>query len=217
MKKKLLYTLLVVAALLVAAYRVACSAPSAELQQSEQVQKILADGGCISCHSANPELPFYASFPVMGDVVKADSEGGYKLFDIAPMLEALENGTQPNPIDVARVEKAALDGKMPMAKYYLVHWGSQMTSAKANIVTAWASDYRAAYYNDGIGGEVVRPIALSLPYDSQKAELGKRLFHDTRLSVDNTVSCASCHGLNTAGVDNKQYSEGVGGQFGGVP
>ena len=63
---------------------------------------------------------------------------------------------------------------------------------------------------------MVRPIALSLPYDSQKAELGKKLFHDTRLSVDNTVSCASCHGLNTAGVDNKQYSEGVGGQFGGV-
>ena len=216
MKKKLLYTLLVVAAVLVAAYRIACSAPSAELQQSEQVQKILADGGCISCHSAEPDLPFYASFPVMGDVVKADSEAGYKLFDIAPMMEALANGTQPNPIDVAKVEKAALDGDMPMAKYYLVHWGSQMTAAKAEMVAAWASDYRTAYYNDGIGGEVIRPIAQSLPYDSQKAELGKRLFHDARLSADNTVSCASCHGLNTAGVDNKQYSEGVGGQFGGV-
>ena len=180
------------------------------------MQKILADGGCISCHSAEPELPFYASFPVMGDVVKADSEAGYKLFDIAPMMEALANGTQPNPIDVAKVEKAALDGDMPMAKYYLVHWGSQMTAAKAEMVAAWASDYRTAYYNDGIGGEVIRPIAQSLPYDSQKAELGKRLFHDARLSADNTVSCASCHGLNTAGVDNKQYSEGVGGQFGGV-
>ena len=42
------------------------------------------------------------------------------------------------------------------------------------------------------------------------------LYHDTRLSADNSISCASCHGLNTGGVDNKRYSEGVGGQFGGV-
>jgi len=46
--------------------------------------------------------------------------------------------------------------------------------------------------------------------------LGFKLYHDPRLSVDNTVSCASCHGLNTAGVDNKQYSEGVEGKLGGV-
>jgi cytochrome c peroxidase len=42
------------------------------------------------------------------------------------------------------------------------------------------------------------------------------LYRDTRLSVDNTVSCASCHDFSTAGVDNKQYSEGVQGQKGGV-
>ena len=52
--------------------------------------------------------------------------------------------------------------------------------------------------------------------DSRKVELGKLLFHDGRLSLDNTISCASCHNLETGGVDNKQYSEGVGGQFGGV-
>lgn len=31
-----------------------------------------------------------------------------------------------------------------------------------------------------------------------------------------TISCATCHGLNTGGVDRKQYSEGINGQFGGV-
>lgn len=50
----------------------------------------------------------------------------------------------------------------------------------------------------------------------RKVILGNLLFHDVRLSADNTVSCSSCHGLNTGGVDNKQFSEGVGGQFGGV-
>ena len=214
--KKLLYSLLVIAAILVAVYRISCKAPDVTLPQQTQVVKILTDGGCISCHSAEPELPFYASFPVMGDIVQQDSKDGYKMFDIAPLMTALALGEQPNPVDVAKVEKAALDGDMPMAKYYLVHWGSQMTDAKAEVIAAFASDFRSAYYNDGLAGEVIRPIAQSLHYDSKKAELGKILYHDTRLSIDNTISCASCHGLNTAGVDNKQYSEGVGGQFGGV-
>lgn len=64
--------------------------------------------------------------------------------------------------------------------------------------------------------EPIRPIADSISVDVRKVVLGNLLYHDTRLSADNTVSCASCHGLDTGGVDNKQYSEGVGGQLGGV-
>lgn len=214
--KKLLLGLLVVAALLVAAYRVSCKAPSASLSLQEQVLAIFEDGGCISCHSAEPELPFYASLPVMGDMVVADSQAGYQMFDIEPLISALKSGEKLSEVDVAKVERAALNGTMPMAKYYLVHWGSQMTEAKGALVAAWAENWRAEYYNDGLGGEPIRPIAEALEYDAAKAELGRKLYHDTRLSVDNTVSCASCHSLSTAGVDNKQYSEGVGGQFGGV-
>jgi cytochrome c peroxidase len=79
---------------------------------------------------------------------------------------------------------------------------------------------RSAIYNDGLTGEranePVRPIDQTLDYDAAKAALGFALFHDPRLSVDNTVSCASCHGLETAGVDNHQYSHGVNDQLGGV-
>ncbi len=216
MKKRLFVVSLVVVALLLVGYRISCKTPPAELSAQQRVLAIFEDGGCLSCHSAEPQLPFYASFPVMGDIVKADSENGYKLFDIEPMIKALKSGEALSAVDVARVEKAAMDGDMPMAKYYLVHWGSQMTAAKSSIVAQWAEQWRAAHYNDGLGGEPIRPIADKLEYDEAKAELGRILYHDTRLSVDNTVSCASCHGLNTAGVDNKQYSEGVGGQFGGV-
>ena len=216
MKKRLFVVSLVVVALLLVGYRISCKTPPAELSAQQRVLAIFEDGGCLSCHSAEPQLPFYASFPVMGDIVKADSENGYKLFDIEPMIKALKSGEALSAVDVARVEKSAMDGDMPMAKYYLVHWGSQMTAAKSSIVAQWAEQWRAAHYNDGLGGEPIRPIADKLEYDEAKAELGRILYHDTRLSVDNTVSCASCHGLNTAGVDNKQYSEGVGGQFGGV-
>ena len=95
-----------------------------------------------------------------------------------------------------------------------------MTEDKSEVITDYVEDYREGYYNDGLEGdrasEPLRPIADSWEVDAQKAALGKLLYHDVRLSVDNTVSCASCHGLSTAGVDNKQYSEGVGKQLGGV-
>lgn len=224
--KKLLKTLLLVALALVVVlfviYRVllSLSAPSQELAPDARVAAILENSGCLSCHTANPELPFYADVPVAGKLVKEDIEAGYRAFDITPLMEALKGGTTPNVVDVAKVEKVALDKSMPEAKYYLMHWGSQMTNAKASAIAEWARDFRVAYYNDGLegerAGEPIRPIIPSQNVDERKAELGFALFHDPRLSVDNTVSCASCHALDMGGVDNHQYSHGVEERLGGV-
>lgn len=224
--KKLLKTLLLVALALVVVlfviYRVllSLSAPSQELAPDARVAAILENSGCLSCHTANPELPFYADVPVAGKLVKEDIEAGYRAFDITPLMEALKGGTTPNVVDVAKVEKVALDKSMPEAKYYLMHWGSQMTDAKASAIAEWARDFRVAYYNDGLegerAGEPIRPIIPSENVDLRKAELGFALFHDPRLSVDNTVSCASCHSLDMGGVDNHQYSHGVEERLGGV-
>ncbi|MDR0193833.1 MAG: cytochrome-c peroxidase [Myroides sp.] len=46
-------------------------------------------------------------------------------------------------------------------------------------------------------------------------ELGKKLFHDVRLSVDNTISCASCHIKEFAFSDaGKSFSIGIDGLVG---
>ena len=211
---------LIIAVSLFVAYRLANNAPAADMPAEARVLAVLEQGGCLSCHSANPELPFYAKLPVAGDVVMKDIEDGYRAYDIEPLMEALRNGETPRPVDVAKVEKVALDKRMPMAKYYLLHWGSQMTNEKRDIIVYWAIDYRTAYYGDGLeaerAGEPIRPIQPATNIDEQKAALGFKLYHDTRLSVDNTVSCATCHGLDTGGVDNHQYSDGVEGRMGGV-
>ena len=221
MKKKLIYLALVVVVLALAIFRIVDHAPSADLPLDERVEVVFEKGGCLMCHSAEPELPAYFVLPVVGDVMKKDIDEGYRAFDMEPLWNTLQTGKGSfNPVDVAKIEKVALDKRMPMAKFYLVHWGSRMTNAKRDIILEWATAYRTAHYNDGLvgerAGEPIRPIDLSLPYDEAKAALGFKLYHDPRLSVDNTVSCASCHGLNTAGVDNKQYSEGVEGKLGGV-
>ena len=212
--------LLVAAAVMTVVYRAVNRVPSAELPQNLQVYEIFTDGGCLSCHSADPVLPFYAKIPVAGDVVMADVDSGYRAFDMTKFMEDVKAGTLVNAVDLAKVEKVVLDDRMPMPKYYLVHWGSSLTPAKREIVLDWVKSMRAAIYNDGLEGEranePVRPIDLALEYDPAKAELGYALFHDPRLSVDNTVSCASCHDLGTAGVDNHRYSHGVNDLLGGV-
>ena len=213
-------SLLVAAAVLTVVYRAVNRVPSADLPLNEQVYAIFEDGGCLSCHSADPKLPFYSKLPIMGDVVKADVDSGYRAYDMTKFMEQLKAGEPVNAVELAKVEKVVLDDRMPMAKYYLVHWGSSLTPAKRAIVLEWVAAMRSSIYNDGLTGdranEPVRPIDQTLEYDAAKAALGFALFHDPRLSVDNTVSCASCHGLETAGVDNHQYSHGVNDQLGGV-
>ena len=49
------------------------------------------------------------------------------------------------------------------------------------------------------------------PTTPSKVELGKQLFFDTRLSIDNTVSCATCHQPDRAFTDNLPFSNGVHG------
>ena len=212
--------LLVAAAAMTVVYRAVNRVPSSELPVNEQVYEIFTDGGCLSCHSADPVLPFYAKLPVIGKVIKADIDSGYRAFDMTKFMEDLKTDAEVNQVDLAKVEKVVLDDRMPMAKYYLIHWGSSLTPQKRAIVLNWASEARARLYNDGLVGdranEPVRPVDQVLEYDAAKAALGFALFHDTRLSVDNTVSCASCHALETAGVDNHQYSHGVDDQLGGV-
>ncbi len=212
--------LLVAAAAAVVAYRAVNRVPSADLPQNEQVLQIFDDGGCLSCHSADPKLPFYSKMPIAGRIVMKDIDSGYRAYDIEPVMKALKVDEQVGAVDLAKIEKVILDDRMPMPKYYLVHWGSSITPAKRDIVLDWVKDERIAMYDDGLpearAAEPVRPIDHSLDVDQEKVALGFALFHDTRLSVDNTVSCATCHALETAGVDNYQYSHGVDDQIGGV-
>ena len=60
----------------------------------------------------------------------------------------------------------------------------------------------------------ISPLPDSIPdLDPKKVALGKMLFHDPRLSHDNTIACASCHQLEHGGVDRAQHSSGIKGQL----
>lgn len=52
------------------------------------------------------------------------------------------------------------------------------------------------------------------PYTAEKAELGRLLYFDKRLSADGTVSCASCHVPQHAFAEPSAVSTGIRGQTG---
>jgi cytochrome c peroxidase len=59
------------------------------------------------------------------------------------------------------------------------------------------------------GNEPITPIGPVERLDPAKAELGRKLFHDVRLSRDDVVSCATCHRLAAGGDDGQARSPGV--------
>lgn len=61
---------------------------------------------------------------------------------------------------------------------------------------------------------ITKDNTTSNPITNEGATLGRVLFYDKNLSVDNLVSCASCHQQANAFSDLKTLSEGVAGETG---
>ncbi len=83
----------------------------------------------------------------------------------------------------------------------------------------------ALFASAALAGEVEAPappgvLPLDIPADnpltSEKIDLGRKLYFDTRLSKDDSVSCATCHDPRHGFADGrgKPTSQGVGGKLG---
>jgi cytochrome c peroxidase len=62
---------------------------------------------------------------------------------------------------------------------------------------------------------VIEPLP-EVQTDARKVALGRRLFHDVRLSGDETISCATCHSLDHGGAEPRATSTGIRGQIGPI-
>jgi cytochrome c peroxidase len=219
--KTILGITLLLAVAIVLGYKFANTAPDKSLDANAQAHKVLELGQCMACHAHAPELPFYAKFPVIGPVVKDDAARAIREFDAEAVIKAIENGEKIDEVTLNKLEYSFVNGTMPLAKYYLVHWGSEVNDVEKDMMLNWIESYRTEHHYNGLAAaeyanEPVQVIPDALPVDLAKVELGRMLYNDVRLSVDNTISCASCHDLSKGGTDNKPFSEGVDGQFGGI-
>ena len=80
----------------------------------------------------------------------------------------------------------------------------QGSAPKAEYLMREAREYFAPLPS---ADDVIRSAGIT----GAQIELGKALFFDPRMSSGGDVSCASCHGLDSGGVDNLQFSVGHNG------
>jgi cytochrome c peroxidase len=76
--------------------------------------------------------------------------------------------------------------------------------------------FPAAVMTSAFDREPIAPLPDYPDLDPRKVALGEQLFHDTRLSADDTLSCASCHDMDKGGVDRVAHSRGIGGAAGNL-
>jgi len=58
------------------------------------------------------------------------------------------------------------------------------------------------------------PFPANNPPTAETIALGRKLFYDTRLSGDNSLSCASCHNPELGFTDRLRFARGMGGAIG---
>lgn len=219
MKKSLVTAIVILLALVLgfAVYRFAFRKSIPDAPVSQQVAAILEQNGCYSCHSGQDGTPFYAKLP-FADPILAHIEIGTRFWDLR--REDLEN---PSEVLLSKLQHSVTSGNMPLVEYKLIHWGTGFNKAEKSLLTEWILSQRQERFATGTACEAfaqhaLQPIPDSLATDIRKVTLGRKMYNEARVSLDGTLSCATCHVIDQGGADSRgtRTSEGIYGQFGGI-
>ena len=219
MKKSLVTAIVILLALVLgfAVYRFALRKSIPDAPVSQQVAAILEQNGCYSCHSGQDGTPFYAKLP-FADPILAHVEIGTRFWDLR--REDLEN---PSEVLLSKLQHSVTSGNMPLVEYKLIHWGTGFNKAEKSLLTEWILSQRQERFATGKACEAyaqhaLQPIPDSLATDIRKVTLGRKMYNEARVSLDGTLSCATCHVIDQGGADSRgtRTSEGIYGQFGGI-
>ena len=219
MKKSLVTAIVILLALVLgfAVYRFAFRKSIPDAPVSQQVAAILEQNGCYSCHSGQDGTPFYAKLP-FADPILAHVEIGTRFWDLR--REDLEN---PSEVLLSKLQHSVTSGNMPLVEYKLIHWGTGFNKAEKSLLTEWILSQRQERFATGTACEAyaqhaLQPIPDSLSTDIRQVTLGRKMYNEARVSLDGTLSCATCHVIDKGGADSRgtRTSEGIYGQFGGI-
>ena len=200
--------------------------PASRLAAIDTDDPLLADAlvvlekKCVHCHTSEVQLPWYGRFPVARQIVEHDIVEGMKHADYIRDFFP-ETPGPVSEVALAKIEYVVDQSSMPPPPYLLMHWNHFLTRSDKDALMAWVHNERITHHaTPGNPAEVMRRGLQPLPEladeDPAKVALGDALFHDVRLSADDTISCASCHGLDMGGTDQVQFSIGVDGAVGDI-
>jgi cytochrome c peroxidase len=161
-------------------------------------------------------MPFYASFPVASGMIHEDVMNGIKHMNMTNDFW-FESGKPISQAAVAKIGHVVQEGSMPPEHFLMMHWNGALSDSEKQQILAWVKKVRPA--SDAapeFKDEPVQPIPMTVELDADKVALGDKLYHDVRLSGDDTISCATCHDLAKGGTDQAPSSTGIGGQVGPI-
>ncbi len=175
---------------------------------------------CVDCHSPGmTRMPIYANLPIAKQLMEKDiSNASARLI----LSKSLYSGEEKfTALDLGRLEGVLLNNSMPPHLYLSMHWTAKLTEDEKQTILAWISEERSKLTwsidsSKDLKGEPIQPLPLKVAVDDKKIALGQKLFHDTSLSGDNTLSCASCHDLTKGGTDQAKVATGIKGQQGPI-
>lgn len=174
---------------------------------------------CLMCHAQGPSLPYYANLPIASSMIGGHVTAGTAIFDFVPFFE--KNGA--DEVLLAKLEQSVELNTMPMKSFLAIHWNGRLNAKEKQGLQAWIQQVRAEHYATGLAADAhaadaIQPLPdnVAEPLSPEKIALGDKLYHDNRLSGDDTLSCASCHDLEKGGTDQAQFSTGVRDQLGGI-
>lgn len=188
------------------------SAKAEELGLRQKAEAILKTK-CMDCHSQQTVYPWYANFPIAKQLMEHDIKKGRAYFNIENDILAVESEKDIQSYVIERLNHVISNNEMPPIQFRAMHWDKIISTEDKEILIRWTEQLSGK-------GLVPLPsreeIISELKLDKNKIKLGEKLYHDTRLSGDNTISCASCHDLAMGGTDQAQFATGIDGQIGHV-
>ncbi len=133
---------------------------------------------------------------------------GTRFLDLGAEIADPDNFSEAT---LSKLDHAVSYNTMPLHSFRMIHWRSGFDKRERSLLASWIEEKRGS-------AEPIIPVASSVEHDAAKAAMGKRLFSDESLSLDGTISCATCHVLENGGADHadERVSEGIYGLKGGV-
>lgn len=180
-------------------------APLADNANAAAQADALLQYKCADCHGINA-APSPMLDKLSGGLQTEHITNARKAFTLEPSADV-----RSGLVDYLKMDRVLSTRRMPPASYSAVHLGSRLTPFDVNVL-------RQRYRQEAAVARMFSPVAPAAEpadeWEAARIRLGHKLYNDTRLSIDNTVACATCHDLCKGGTDNKPKSDGVRGADG---
>lgn len=131
------------AASLIITFRIINQAPSQKLHLDDKFRAIIDNSGCNLCHNPNPNLPFYAEWPLLGGKIKKEASNALARIDLTTPFRQFEEGGRVDNIALNMIEEVISNGSMPPFSFTILRPGSAISYKEEEILLEWIESQRS--------------------------------------------------------------------------